>query len=41
MNFEVILNRILESVIFYGPKLIVAILTLVIGLWIIKGLLTA
>jgi small conductance mechanosensitive channel len=38
MDFQAIFNTILERVIFYGPKLIVAILTLVIGLWIINTL---
>ncbi|KQC09409.1 MAG: mechanosensitive ion channel protein MscS [Candidatus Cloacimonas sp. SDB] len=39
MDFEAITNKFLEMVIFYGPKLIVAVLTLVIGLWIINVLL--
>jgi small conductance mechanosensitive channel len=39
MDFHAIFNTILEKVIFYGPKLVVAILTLVIGLWIINTLI--
>ncbi len=39
MDFNAIFNTLLEKVIFYGPKLIVAILTLVIGLWIINTLI--
>ena len=39
MDFQAIFNTILEKVIFYGPKLLVAIITLVIGLWIINAIL--
>jgi len=39
MDFQAIFNTILEKVIFYGPKLITAILTLIIGLWIINTLI--
>ena len=38
IDIKEILAKGLEMVIFYGPKLIAAILTLLIGLWIIKAL---
>ncbi|MCG2755688.1 MAG: hypothetical protein L6247_09035, partial [Desulfobacteraceae bacterium] len=32
------LNKAIELVMEYGPKLILAILVLIIGMWIIKGI---
>jgi len=37
-NLSEIGNKILEQVVYYGPKLVVALITLIAGLWIINGL---
>lgn len=39
IDLQAIWNKILEMVILYGPKLVVALLTLVIGLWVINILI--
>lgn len=38
MNFENQMDKIMDLILVYGPKLILALLTLIIGLWIIKAI---
>ncbi len=37
-NYQVYLDQGVGMIIAYGPKLLLAILTLIIGLWVIKSL---
>jgi small conductance mechanosensitive channel len=41
MNPEVIMNKITELTLIYGPKLVAAIAVLIIGLWLIKAITRA
>ena len=38
MNIEEIQKKLVDMAVAYGPKLLLAILTLVIGLWVIKAI---
>ena len=38
MNFEKIINQLIEIVVEYGPKLIGAVVVFIVGIWIIKAL---
>ena len=40
-NTELVINRIKEIVLFHGPKLIGAVLVLIVGLWVIRMLVSA
>ncbi len=37
MDLEMIINKAVELALVYGPKLVAAIVVLIIGLWVIKG----
>ncbi|MGJ8620569.1 MAG: mechanosensitive ion channel family protein [Methylophilaceae bacterium] len=37
MDLEMIMNKAVELALVYGPKLVAAIVVLIIGLWVIKG----
>lgn len=41
MNLEVIMNKISEITLNYGPKLVAAIVVLFIGLWLVKAITRA
>ncbi|MBN1949439.1 MAG: mechanosensitive ion channel family protein, partial [Candidatus Cloacimonetes bacterium] len=39
IDFKEIWSKIVEHVLLYGPQLVTAILTLIIGLWIINTMM--
>jgi len=38
MNSEIVLKQATEIAVTFGPKIIAAILILIVGSWIVKGL---